>query len=75
MVGITGWWGGSEALEQAWERCLDPRRCWLLRQSQHDFLGFCTRRFLWKFEHSQLNTLAISIFHFDRGVFSLCCDG
>lgn len=33
------------------------------------FQFFCTRRFLWKFEHSQLNTLALGIFHFDRGVF------
>lgn len=35
----------------------------------------CTGRFLWKFEHSQLNIPAISILHFDRGVFFFCPDG
>lgn len=50
------------------------------RQIQQDFFFFFsahlrTRRFLWKSEPSQLNTLAISIFHFDRGVFSFCPDG
>lgn len=78
MVGIAGWWGSSGALRQAEDRCLDTSRYWLLR-GRFSGIFFSvhlhTRRFLWKSEHSQLNTLAISIFHFDRGVFFFCPDG
>lgn len=70
MVGIAGWRG-------SFDRCLDSRRCWLLRGrfSMIFPAHLHTRRFLWKFQHSQLNTLAINIFHFDRGVFFLCFEG
>lgn len=56
---------------------MDSRRYLLLGQIRPDFfqLLFAHGDFLWKFEHSQLNTLAVSIFHFDRGAFFLCSDG
>ena len=72
MVGKQ--WGSSGE-----DRCLDSREHWLLRGRCSSIFFFpahlCTRRILWKSEHSQLNTLAISIFHFDRAVFFFCPDG